>query len=120
MRYDGAVFDFLDETGTIKEAIVTSERIIVHYSQDGTDWHIGAFRTDGLVYRGDLASGHNPECTVELAVYKSESGSLLLFGRWASRRTGDTQHFLLRLFPIHEATAESKASKNPSKKKSKG
>jgi hypothetical protein len=118
MRYDGAVFDYLEQTGTIKEATVTSERIIVHYAQDGTEWHIGATRTEGLVYRGDLGSGHSPECTVELAVYKSESGSILLFGRWASRRTGDTERFLLRLFPITEPVATAPETvKKPKKKK---
>jgi hypothetical protein len=99
MKYTGEVYDNLDDSDTVHDATVTSQRIVVTFQEDGATWHISAKRSEDGQFNGHLGSGgRNAECSIELGVYKAKSGALILFGEWISRETGNSQHIVIRLF----------------------
>lgn len=108
MKFDGIAYDYLEESGSVKEAIVTAHRIAISWEQGGEDWQIVATSQDGCLYRGVLTSGGpSPECVVELSVFKAKTGAALVFGFWRSIELGNSYQFVFRLFPSSQPKAPS-------------
>lgn len=117
MKFDGEVYD-MEQNGQVREAIIGDNRIALTYTFDDERWSLVATRKDELVYRGDLGSGiPNPECTVELGVYTSEAGAVILFGKWFSRVTGETEPIVFRLFPKKEPRIPATKLAKPARKR---
>jgi hypothetical protein len=117
MKYQGKVYDYGEEDGVIKEAIVTHQRIAISFEQGGENWQIAADSNDGYLYQGVLSAGQKPDCIVELGLYKGKSGALMVFGTWRSVELGNAFQFLFRLFP---SAPPKKATTKPRKPARKG
>jgi hypothetical protein len=117
MKYDGIVYDYLEENGKVTEAIVTDNRIAISYEQGGWKWQIAASSGDGRLFRGVLSSGGpDPECVVELAVYKAKTNALVVFGEWLGKETGNSFQFVFRLFPSAPLKKTSTKTRKPARK----
>jgi hypothetical protein len=118
MKFDGFVYDYLEENGKVTEAIVTDQRVAISYEQEGQHWQIAATCTDGLVYRGVLTTGGlSPECLVELAVFKAKSGAVIVFGEWLSKVTGNSHQYVFRLFPAMKSKIATSEIRKPARKR---
>lgn len=111
MRFGGSVSDYLEDDGTVFEAIVTRKRISIDWQEDGDQQCLMATSQDGQAYRGTFGFGRpSPNCPIHLELFKSKSGEVILIGNWRDDDDGDGGRILFRLFPEVASKSPRRAS----------
>ena len=103
MRLTGTRYEELQwETSyRVAEAIVTTDRIALDWIEQGVRYHLLAHSHDGgLTYQGNYGMFRPEEqWVIELTRYVATDGSVVLFGVWHDKDTGNEGSSMFKLQP---------------------
>ena len=103
MRLTGTKYDDMQWGASyqVVEAIVTPERVALDWIEDGVRYHLLAHSRDGgLTYQGNYGMFRPEEqWIIELARYIGADGSVVLFGNWHDKDTGNEGSSMFELQP---------------------
>ena len=106
MRLTGTRYDDFQWEASywVAEAVVTPERIALDWIEDGVRYHLLAHSQDGgLSYQGNYGMFRPEEqWTIELTRYTATDGSVVLFGNWHDKDTGNEGSSMFELQPDEE------------------
>lgn len=87
----------VEPNSKIVEAVVTSKRISIDWSDNESDWHLEGSSEDGESFKGNYGrSKTSPKYEFELTLFRNKS-ERLLFGKWIEHDSGDEGTWTLRL-----------------------
>jgi hypothetical protein len=98
MKYQGVLFDKLEETGKVKSAVLAPERVAIDWRESEGDFHLIATSDDGCHYRGNYGEPKpDPDLHMDLALFKASTGAVLLMGKWWNEESGDEGRVIFHL-----------------------
>jgi hypothetical protein len=99
MKYKGLLFWVEDDIDacTITDAVITKERLLLDWVQEGDPAHLDAVSADGSTYCGNFGFP-SPEATLqmELHFFRGKRGAIL-YGIWRDTSTGEKGNYLFLL-----------------------
>jgi len=103
MRLTGTRYDDLqwEASYRVAESVVTPERIALDWIEHGVRYHLLAHSQDGgLTYQGNYGMFRPEEqWVIELTRYAAIDGSVVLFGNWHDKDTGNEGFSMFKLQP---------------------
>lgn len=87
----------VEPNSKVIEAVVSSKRISMDWSDSEGDWHLEGISEDGEKFMGNYGkSKTSPNYEFELTLFRNKS-ERLLFGTWVDHHSGDEGTWTLRL-----------------------
>ena len=99
MKMTGDLFwaDGVEPNSKVIEAVVTSKRISIDWSDRGERWHLDGSSGDGETFKGNYGkSTTSSNYEFELTLFRNKSEQLL-FGTWIEHDSGHEGTWALRL-----------------------
>jgi hypothetical protein len=97
VEFDLNVDDFEYE---IVQAVITTKRIAIDWTQNGDKFHLLATSSDGgCTYRGHFGCPQpDPHWVMEMTRYTAKNKAELLLGTWIQHDSGETGMSVIRLW----------------------